>query len=85
MRSIESSDLIGTQRARIGGFRDQSADIVEQSADLRQSAVGRADDLVGPFVVRNGALRAGDVTSQHFAGDQTGRIVFAVVDSQTRA
>src|SRR5690606_29932311 len=48
---LVGGDLLVAQRAGVGGFGHQAADVVEQRADLPQRAVGGCNELIGPLAV----------------------------------
>ena len=57
------------------GLDHQSADVVQQTADLAQRVVSRADDLARTLSIRNRLAQARDFTSQCFTGNQAGRVI----------
>ena len=58
---------------------------VQTDLKIGDACVRRRNQLAGLLAVADCRIRGGDVAPQVFAGDQTGRIVLAGVDSQTRA
>ena len=58
-----SGDFFVAQSTRVGCFGNQTADIVEQAADLAQGAISRCNDLVGALRVGESFVDAGDIAA----------------------
>ena len=57
---LVSSDLLVAKRACVGCFGHQTANVVQQVADLSESAVRGGDQLASAFAVRAGGFRIVD-------------------------
>src|SRR5205814_9801164 len=74
-------DLIRRQRTGVRRLIGQRLRFQEQGGNLAQRAFGRVDHVPGALRVVDRLVDPGNFAAKTFAGDQTGRVILAAVDS----